>query len=123
MKMKSRFPISLKGNYTICVSSFNNIDFERCYTTELVEPDPLSVATQLNATDLSVTIELSGDKTIGFVSMADDYIFKTGRHHLALRAGLNRLEVTTDLSCQAKLVREIYVSENSSLSQPCIRNR
>ena len=110
-----KIPNLVRGNYTICVSSFNNTDFERCYTTELVDPDPLSVATQLNATDLSVTVELSGGENYQLRLNGNDYIFKTGRHHLALRAGLNRLEVTTDLSCQGKLVREIYVAENSSV--------
>jgi hypothetical protein len=34
---------------------------------------------------------------------------------LALRAGLNTLEVTTDLSCQGSLVKEIYVAEDSNI--------
>ena len=110
-----KIPNLARGNYTICVSSPNDTDFERCYTTELVDPDPLSVATQLNATDLLVTVELSGGENYQLRLNGNDYIFKTGRHHLALRAGLNRLEVTTDLSCQGKLVREIYVAENSSV--------
>ena len=106
-------PNLTKGKYTICITSPNNIDFERCYATELFEPDPLSVVTQLNASDLSVTIDLSGGQNYWLKLNENHYEFKTGRHRLALRAGLNNLEVTTDLNCKAKLVKEIYVSEDS----------
>ena len=104
-----------KGKYTICITSPNNIDFERCYATELFDPDPLSVVTQLNASDLSVTIDLSGGQNYKLRLNEKLYELKTGRHHLTLGAGLNTLEVSTDLNCQGKLVKEIYVSKDSSI--------
>lgn len=104
-----------KGNYTICVSSPDNIDFERCYTTELLEPDPLNVLTQLNARDMSVTVDLSGGENYKLRLNDKHYLFKSGRHRLVLGSGLNTLEISTDLSCQGTLVKEIYVAEDSSV--------
>ena len=104
-----------KGMHTICISSPDNVDFERCFTTELFEPDPLRVLTQLNASDLSVTIDLSGGQNYNLSLNNINYKLQTGRHEFALRTGLNTIEVTTDLNCQGKTVREIYVSEDSSI--------
>ena len=110
-----KIPNLAKGNYSICVRSPSNTDFERCYTTELFDPDPLGLTTQINEVDLTVTVELSGGENYHLSLNGNDYNFKTGRHRLALRAGLNRLEVTSDFSCQGRLIREIYVAKDSSV--------
>ena len=104
-----------KGKYTICVSSPDDDDFERCYETEFFEPDPLQVLTQLNALDLSVTIDLSGGENYNLKLNSSNYRLQNGRHQFALRSGLNLIEVSTDLNCQGKMVKEIYVSEDSSI--------
>ena len=104
-----------KGKYKICITSPINTDFERCYATELFEPDPLNVVTQLNAADLSLIIDLSGGQTYKLKLNENHYELKTGRHHLYLKSGLNILDVTTDLNCQGNFVKEIYVSENSNV--------
>ena len=104
-----------KGKYTICISSLDDNDFERCYETELFEPDPLKVVTQFNASDLSLTIDLSGGENYSLRLNNSNYRLQTGRHQFALRSGLNLIEVTTDLNCQGKTVKEIYVSEDSSI--------
>ena len=104
-----------KGKYTICISSPDDNDFERCYETELFEPDPLKVVTQFNASDLSLIIDLSGGENYSLRLNNSNYRLQTGRHQFALRSGLNLIEVTTDLNCQGKTVKEIYVSEDSSI--------
>ena len=85
------------------------------YYTELFEPDPLSVVTQLNALDSSLTIDLSGGQNYNLRLNGYNYSLKTGQHRFPLEAGLNSLEVTSDLECQGKLVREIYVSKVSTI--------
>ncbi len=110
-----KIPNLAKGDYTVCISSPMNTDFESCYNTSLLDPDPLSVVTQLNAKDLSVTVDLSGAENYKIRLNGNIYSYNTGRHRLALRAGLNTLEVTTDLSCQGSLVKEIYVAEDSNV--------
>ena len=101
------------GEYNICITSSDDPNFKRCYNTELFDPDPLNVVTQLNTTDLSVTVDLSGGENYNLRLNGYDYSLKTGQHRFSLGTGLTTLEVTTDLECQGKLVRKIYVSEDS----------
>jgi subtilisin-like proprotein convertase family protein len=110
-----KIPNLAKGDYTICISSPINTDFESCYTSTLLDPDPLSVVTQINAKDLSVTVDLSGAENYRIRLNGKNYTNNTGRHRLALREGLNTLEVNTDLSCQGSVVKEIYVAEDSEI--------
>jgi hypothetical protein len=110
-----KIPNLAKGDYTICISSPINTDFESCYTSTLLDPDPLSVVTQINAKDLSVTVDLSGAENYRIRLNGKNYTNNTGRHRLALREGLNTLEVNTDLSCQGSVVKEIYVAEDSDI--------
>ena len=110
-----KIPNLAKGDYTICISSPINTDFESCYTSTLLDPDPLSVATQINAKDLSVTVDLSGAENYRIRLNGKNYTNNTGRDRLALREGLNTLEVNTDLSCQGSVVKEIYVAEDSDI--------
>ena len=104
-----------KGSYTVCIGAPEDPNFERCYTTELSEPDPLNVVTQLNASDLSVTVDLSGGENYQLKINGSPYSLKSGRHRFPLKSGLNSLEVTTDIPCQGKKVEEIYVSEDSNI--------
>ena len=39
----------------------------------------------------------------------------SGRHDFSLQEGLSLIEVTTDLSCQGSIKREVYISDKSSL--------
>lgn len=104
-----------KGKYTVCITSPENMDFERCYSTELFEPDPLNAVTQINASDLSITIDLSGAKNYHLKINGNNHSLESGRHRFSLEPGLTTLEVSTDLACQGKWVEEIYVSENSNI--------
>ncbi len=108
-------PNLAEGAYTICISSPDVSGFERCYSTELSDPDPLNVVTQLNAADLSVTIDLSGGQNYNLRLNGEEYNLKSGRHRFTLQEGLTTVEVSTDSVCQGTQVKEIYISENSNI--------
>ena len=48
------------GNYSICITSDEDINFESCFNTLLESPDPLNVLTELNYKNQSLTVDLSG---------------------------------------------------------------
>ena len=48
------------GNYSICITSDEDINFESCFNTLLESPDPLNVLTELNYNNQSLTVDLSG---------------------------------------------------------------
>lgn len=103
-----------KGEYTVCITAPDNPSFERCYSTELSDPDPLRVVTQLSASN-KVTVELSGGENYQLKVNGETYLTQSAKYTFSLREGLNTLEVTTDLACQGKLVKQIYRAEYSKI--------
>ncbi len=45
----------------------------------------------------------------------ETYLTQSAKYTFSLREGLNTLEVTTDLACQGKLVKQIYRAEHSKI--------
>ena len=89
--------------------------FESCFNTILISPDPLEVQTELNFNDQSITVDLSGALNYQIRLNNKSYSLKSGRHQLPLDDGLSRLEVTTDIECQGKVVEEVYLSKASTI--------
>jgi len=103
------------GNYSICITSDEEINFESCFNTILESPDPLNVLTELNYKNQSIIIDLSGSSNYKISLNNSQYDLNSGRHQLSLRKGLNRLEVSTDHDCNGKVERDIYLSEESTI--------
>ena len=103
------------GNYSICITSDEEINFESCFNTLLESPDPLNVLTELNYENQSLTIDLSGATNYEILLNNSRYKLNSGRHQLYLKEGLNRLEITTNQECQGKVEENIYLSEVSTI--------
>ena len=103
------------GSYSICIYSEEDAVFESCFNTILISPDPLEVQTELNFNDQSITVDLSGALNYQIRLNNKSYSLKSGRHQLPLDDGLSRLEVTTDIECQGKVVEEVYLSKASTI--------
>ena len=103
------------GNYSICITSDEDINFESCFNTLLESPDPLKVLTELNYKNQSLTVDLSGASHYKILLNDSRYELNSGRHQLYLKEGLNRLEITTNHECQGKVEEKIYLSEVSTI--------
>ena len=103
------------GNYSICITSDEDINFESYFNTLLESPDPLNVLTELNYKNQSLTVDLSGATYYEILLNNSRYEFNSGRHELNLKEGLNRLEITTNQDCQGKVEENIYLSEVSTI--------
>ena len=103
------------GNYSICITSNDDINFESCFNTLLESPDPLKVLTELNYKNQSLTVDLSGASHYKILLNDSRYELNSGRHQLYLKDGLNRLEITTNHECQGKVEEKIYLSEVSTI--------
>ena len=110
--MISNIPV---GDYSVCITAIEDPNFERCFITTINAPDPLSVQTQLNAAKKSVSVELEGASKYNLKINNQQYSLNSGRHDFSLDEGLSTIEVTTELSCQGSVKREIYLSDQSSL--------
>ena len=103
------------GDYTICITSDEEINFESCFNTILESPDPLNVLTELNYKNQSIIIDLSGSSNYKISLNNSRYNLNSGRHQLSLKKGLNRLEVSADHDCNGKFKKDIYLSVESTI--------
>jgi subtilisin-like proprotein convertase family protein len=103
------------GDYSVCITAIEDPNFERCFITTIEAPDPLSVQTKLNPAKKSVSVILEGASKYNLKINNQLYSLSSGRHDFSLQEGLSLIEVTTDLSCQGSIKREVYISDQSSL--------
>ena len=103
------------GNYSICITSDEEINFESCFNTLLESPDPLNVLTELNYENQSLTVDLSGAVNYQIILNNRRYKLNSGRHRLSLKEGFNSLEVSTNQDCQGKVEEKIYLSKVSTI--------
>ena len=103
------------GDYSVCITAIEDPNFERCFITTIKAPDPLSVQTKLNPAKKSVSVILEGASKYNLKINNQLYSLSSGRHDFSLQEGLSLIEVTTDLSCQGSIKREVYISDQSSL--------
>ncbi len=103
------------GDYSVCITAIEDPNFERCFITTIEAPEPLSVQTKLNPSKKSVSVILEGASKYNLKINNQLYSLSSGRHDFSLKEGLSLIEVTTDLSCQGSIKREVYISDKSSL--------
>ena len=103
------------GDYSLCITAIEDPNFERCFITTIKAPEPLSIQTQLNVAKKSVSVRLEGALKYNLKINNQRYSLSSGQHDFSLEEGLSKIEVTTDLSCQGSVKREVYLSDQSSL--------
>lgn len=107
---------SLKaGVYEICFKIQDNADFEQCFELEVNEPQSLIAMESLYISDRMLDLELSGATAYNMVVNGISSKISGSSVSVALKSGLNQVEVTTDLSCQGKFSKHIFIPEEASL--------
>ncbi len=104
------------GDYLLCITSDDVPDFEQCFTVSILEPAPLSVNANINASASMVTLDLSGSKE--YIIGLNELVFEANNvseKTLPLDKGLNVITVKTSLSCQGEYKELIYIDEPSLL--------
>ncbi len=101
------------GEYLICITSPSKLNFERCFTAKINEPEELGVISSINYVDQNVNFSLNGAKQF-YIKINDTEINVTKSSiNLALKKGLNYLEVKTDLYCQGTYKEYIFIEDES----------
>lgn len=99
------------GSYEICVQIPAEPSFERCSTIEIQQPQELNVQTQMGPWQEFVQVHLSGAQSYQLQWNGQSFSSTQQQHQLPLKSGLNILEVSTDLNCQERIEKHIYVGE------------
>lgn len=104
------------GDYLICFGVVGDSSFERCYTASVEQPEPLLVTSLVNESDKILSLSLNGSEEYTVVLNNEiKRVSNVSQLNLSLKSGFNKVEVSTDLSCQGSYQKEIYIAPNSVL--------
>ena len=103
------------GVYQICFTIEENSIFEQCFELMVNEPEPLMALEILNISDRLLDLKLSGASQYNVVVNGKYRKTKGSELSIALKSGLNQIDVTTDLDCQGKFSKTIFISEEARI--------
>ena len=92
----------LGGVYSICITVDDipeNI-FQRCFEITITDPEPLNVYAVANLDNQTVTYNLKGGSVYKITHNGKTTQTQKGTHTIALEKGMNRVSITTGVSCQ-----------------------
>lgn len=97
------------GNYSVCISVENEL-FNQCYQLVVTEPKDLSVYSTIDKSSNALTIQLDGGSAYNI--NLNDAVYTTTKSEitLPLKAGINKLVITTDKLCQGVIEKTIDMS-------------
>ena len=99
------------GVYSICITVGDipeNI-FQRCFEITITDPEPLNVYAMANLEDQTVTYNLKGGSVYKITHNGKTTQTQKGTHTIALEKGMNRVSITTGVSCQG-IFEETYLN-------------
>ncbi len=99
------------GSYNVCFTVDGVVNYERCYTVSVGEPDPLEVSSVVNFNDRSLDLNLRGSKSYQVLLNGKELTTDDSRISLFLQSGKNTIEVKGEQDCQGIYFEEIFVSE------------
>ena len=99
------------GHYNICFTVESESDFNQCFDINISEPAPLSASSRVNNANKSISFDLSGSDKYTIIHNGIEKDFDNSKPKIALKKGVNFLEVKTNKSCQGSYTQEVFISE------------
>ena len=99
------------GVYSICITVDDipeNI-FQRCFEITITDPEPLNVYAVANLENQTVTYNLKGGSVYKITHNGKTTQTQKGTYTIALEKGMNRVSITTGVSCQG-VFEETYLN-------------
>ncbi|WP_298319439.1 T9SS type A sorting domain-containing protein [uncultured Aquimarina sp.] len=109
-------------DYTICITTTADADYEQCYNITIVEPENLSVFSKISQTDRSVTLELRGGELYRIELNGIITVTEQDEITLELGFGKNELKVTTNKDCQGVHKENISVLDQIKIYPTLVKN-
>jgi len=103
------------GDYTICITTTTDADYEQCFNLTITEPEDLSVKSNVDKTKKTVSLNLNGGDLYridlnGIITITDK-----SQITLQLSEGNNNLFVTTDKDCQGQHKQDILIFDQITI--------
>jgi len=106
------------GTYLICISSDTDPNFERCFTTVLEAPEPMTVQSFVDPSNHILQLDVSGAANYEVTLNGISYQYsQKDRPEILLKEGANVLQVTSTIPCQGSYNELVYL-DTESMSFP-----
>jgi hypothetical protein len=99
------------GTYEICFTVEGEENYQQCYSVQIGEPQPLSASSKVNYSSRTVNLSMSGSELYTVTVNGKSMVTADSSINVDLKAGMNTIEISTDLDCQGSYFEEIFVSE------------
>ena len=106
------------GAYEVCITveGQSRETFERCYSVQINDPQPLSVYGKSQPSGKTMQYNLSGGKVYTITHNGTSYQTEENTVELDLVDGLNYIQITTGIECQGIFEEQIFNSAEVFLS-------
>lgn len=102
----------LAGTYTLCITSDELPNFQRCFDVVINHPENLEVITGKSKNGKAVTFNLSGSSNYNIDFNGLRFSTSESSITLQLEHGKNTVKISTDLPCQGVHEERVLLSEN-----------
>ncbi|MBW8201595.1 FG-GAP-like repeat-containing protein [Flagellimonas abyssi] len=106
------------GTYEVCIEVVGEPDFERCFSVQITEPEPLNVDSNIDPSGKSITLKMSGGSNYTITLNGQEYTTAESEITLPLPQKENRVMVSTDKDCQGVYENLIMVDTSNIYVYP-----
>ncbi len=99
---EATFTDLVAGDYTVCITTTADANYEQCFNATVLEPEDLSVTSKVNSSKNQVTLNLRGGSNYSIELNGETTETTENEVVLLLQNGLNSLMVKADKDCQGK---------------------
>ncbi|MEM8998980.1 MAG: thrombospondin type 3 repeat-containing protein [Bacteroidota bacterium] len=106
------------GRYDVCISIVEEPEFERCFSVEIIEPEPLEVVSKVDTAGKLVTLKMSGGTSYTIVYNGQTTVTTKNEITLPISAVENQIAVKTDKDCQGIFSDSFIVGVSKIMAYP-----
>ncbi|TYA65946.1 T9SS type A sorting domain-containing protein [Seonamhaeicola marinus] len=100
------------GDYTVCITTTEDANYEQCFSVTILEPEDLSVISKIGDSKSQITLSLSGGSNYSIE--LNGTVIETSQNEITLPLvkGVNNISVKADRDCQGKYFETISVFDD-----------
>jgi hypothetical protein len=99
------------GIYLVCITIDGRDNYEQCFNVTVEGPTPLDAYSFVDYNDNIIILTLSGAESYHINHNGEVMTTSKSSVELDLKVGNNTIEVTTDVECQGKYLKTVFISE------------
>ena len=106
------------GDYEVCITVEGQTveTFQRCYTVNITDPEPLSVYGKSSNSGKTINYTLQGGKVYTITHNGQSFQTENNQVSIELDQGINQVKITTGIECQGVFVESYFNSSAVYLS-------